>query len=48
MFDLENFPTRELARDMMGMISPIYDKDASLNYHNIQFKNPYQSHFYNL
>ena len=25
MFDLENFPTRELARDMMGMISPIYD-----------------------
>lgn len=22
MFDLENFPTRELARDMMGMISP--------------------------
>ena len=25
MFDLENFPTRELARDMIGMISPIYD-----------------------
>lgn len=25
MFDLESFPTRELARDMMGMISPIYD-----------------------
>lgn len=25
MFDLENFPTRELARDMMGRISPIYD-----------------------
>lgn len=23
--DLENFPTRETARDMMGMISPIYD-----------------------
>lgn len=25
MLDLENFPTRELARDMMSMISPIYD-----------------------
>lgn len=25
MIDLENFPTRELARDMMSMISPIYD-----------------------
>lgn len=25
MFDLENFPTRELAKDMMSMISPIYD-----------------------
>lgn len=23
--DLENFPTREMAKDMMGMISPIYD-----------------------
>ncbi len=23
--DLENFPTRELAKDMMSMISPIYD-----------------------
>lgn len=26
MIDLENFPTRETAKDMMGMISPIYDK----------------------
>lgn len=24
--DLENFPTREMARDMMSMISPIYDR----------------------
>ena len=24
--DLENFPTRPTARDMMGMISPIYEK----------------------
>ena len=24
--NLENFPTRETARDMMGMISPIYDR----------------------
>lgn len=26
MIDLENFPTRETARDMMNMISPIYDE----------------------
>ena len=24
--DLENFPTRETAKDMLSMISPIYDR----------------------
>ena len=26
MFDIENFPTRAMAKDMMSMISPIYDR----------------------
>lgn len=26
MFDIENFPTREMAKDMLSMVSPIYDE----------------------
>ena len=26
MFDIENFPTRQMSKDMLGMVSPIYDE----------------------